>query len=397
MPTDYRSFTSEVSVIGLDENFPVPGTNNPSQGLRDNFAKIKSALQQAALELTEMREYVLRKIDEGETFSHDNDVNYYKLFRAQLKAYIETFYDIGESGTNLQVNYLNGNFQKVSINNNCDLALLDFPSTFNSVGRLTLWVNVSNSNFRIFLPVNMVYGVQVNFVSAGKIVFPSPGNYLLEIISVNDASQFWLVAVQGLETSGGAGAGSSYELPIASISQLGGVKVDGNTIGINSAGVIRVIGGGGGGAYAIGATGATGPAGAAGIQKTGSVYSYMYAGSKSSGNNTRFKMITINGVSSNGTLELVLSHHHSGGGQHGAYARLAYAINAYTDLVELERYEKSFDAGTTTGYVGFNIARPTTSHIDIYWAGNTSFGSSYSFYMTINSNQPLTIINQGLD
>lgn len=395
MPTDYRNYTSQVNTVGLNENFPVAGTNNSSQGLRDNFGKIKGTFGQIAAELTELRNYVLRKIDEGEIFSHDNDLTYFKLIRAQLKAYSETFYDIGQADTVINANFQNGNFQKVTLTKTADLSLGGFPTTHNAVGRLTLWVTVNNVAHRIFLPNDVLYGTSVGYVAAGQIVFPSEGNYLLEIVSVNYANQYWLVGVQGLD-SGSGGAGVPYQLPIASVSTLGGVKVDGVTVGITN-GVLRVIGGGGGGAYAIGATGATGSAGAAGIQKTGSVYSYMYAGYKSSGNNTRFKIITINGVGANGTLELVLSHHHSGGGQHGAYARLAYAINAYTDLVELERYEKSFDAGTTTGYVGFNIARPTTSNIDIYWAGNSSYGLSYSFYMTINSNQPVTIINQGLD
>jgi len=241
MPTDYRTFTSEVNSQGLDENFPVPGVNNPTQGFRDNFARIKSAIQQTATELTELREYVLRRIDEGEIFDHDNDVQYYKLIRAQLKGYIETFFNIGESGFLINLNFENGNFQKTTLTNNADLVLINFPSAYGSVGRATLWVTVTDPAYKINLPSDIIYGTNVDYVIAGKIVFPASGNYLIEVISVNDAGQFWLVGVQGLETAGTSSA-SSYELPVATVNTLGGVKVDGVTIGIFN-GTIKVIGG----------------------------------------------------------------------------------------------------------------------------------------------------------
>lgn len=396
MVTANVDYLSRVTVTGLDENFPVAGVNNSSQGFRNNFGKIKSALSQTSVELTELRDYVLKKIEEGEIFSHDNTLNYYKLIKAQLKSYSETFYNIGEVDTVIPVSFLNGNFQKATLTKTADLSLNNFPSDHEAVGRVTLWVTINNVGHRIFIPGDMVYGTNTAYIQSGQIVFPSTGNYLLEIISVNNAGQFWLVAVQGLET-GGVGGTTSYQLPTASVSTLGGVKVDGVTIGINN-GIIRVIGGtGGGGTYAVGATGASGPPGPSGLVKTGSVYSYMYQGAKSTGNQARFHMATVTGVSGHGTIEMTLAHHHSGGDQHGAYARLAYATNAYTGLVELEKYEKSFDAGSMTGNVGFEITRPISGNLEIHWLGNVSYDLAYNFYMTINSNQNLTINKIGLD
>lgn len=399
MPTDYTNYDSQVNTLGLNENYPVAGQNNPSQGFRDNFTKIKSTFGQVQVELTQLRNYVLRKLEEGEIFEHDNDVNYYKLIRAQLKAYSETFYDIGAADTVVSVNLQNGNFQKVTLTKTADLSLSGFPTTHNAVGRLTLWVTVNNASHRLFIPNDMIYGTAVTYVVNGQIRFPGEGNYLVEIVSVNYANQYWLIGVQGLET-GGSGSSSVYQLPVASVSTLGGVKVDGVTIGITN-GTIRVIGGGGGGGvYAVGATGAQGapgPAGQDNISKTGSVYSYMYGGAKSTGNDMPFHMVTINGLNANGTIEIALAHHHSGGGQHGAYARFAFALNAYTGLIELERYEKSFDAGTPAGNIGFEITRPVSANLNIRWLGNASFGAAYGFYMTINSNMPLTIHKIGLD
>lgn len=398
MPTDYTNYDSKVSTLGLNENYPVPGTNNPSQGLRDNFAIIKSTFGQVKVELSEVRNYVLRKLEEGEIFDQDNDVKFNKLIRPQLKSYSETFIDIGQADTVINVNFLNGNFQKVTLTKTADLSLGGFPNDHVAVGRLTLWVTCNNVAHKIYLPPEILYGTSVSYVVSGQIVFPSEGNYLIEIISVNNATQYWLVGVQGLDTGGG-GTSSPYQLPVASVSTLGGVRVDGVTIGINN-GTIRVIGGGGGGGYAVGATGAVGPPGPAGadsVVKIGSVYSYMYSGTKTSGNQTPFHMVTLTGLDANGIIELTLAHHHSGTDQYGAYMRKSVAVNADTAMINLETYTKDFDAGVPAGDIGFEISRPVTGNLEIRWLGNVSYDIGYSFYMTINSNQALAIHNIGLD
>ena len=400
MPTDYTNYDSQVNTLGLNENYPVAGQNNPSQGFRDNFAKIKSTFGQVQVELTQLRNYVLRKLEEGEIFEHDNDVNYYKLIRAQLKAYSETFYDIGAADTVVSVNLQNGNFQKVTLTKTADLSLSGFPTTHNAVGRLTLWVTVNNASHRLFIPNDMIYGTAVTYVVNGQIRFPGEGNYLVEIVSVNYANQYWLIGVQGLET-GGSGSSSVYQLPVASVSTLGGVKVDGVTIGITN-GTIRVIGGGGGGGgvYAVGATGAQGAPGPAGqdtVSKTGNVYSYMYGGAKSTGNDMPFHMVTLTGLGKNGTVELTLSHHSSNVGQSGAYSRRTLITTANLNYLEVDTVNTSFDSGSPTGNIGFELRRPTPGNLEIRWLGNVSTGFNYGFYMALNSNLPLTIHKIGLD
>jgi len=240
MPTNYTNYDSNVNSDGLNDNYPIAGTNNSSQGLRDNFSKIKGTFGQVAVELTQLRNYVLRKLDEGEIFEHDNDLNYYKLIRATMKSYAETFFDIGLADVVVAVNFINGNFQKVTLTKSADLSFSNFPMHA-AVGRLTLWVTVNDISHKLFVPPDMIYGIDVSYVNAGKIEFPSPGNYLIEIVSVNNSNQYWLIGVQGLVT-GGSGSSLPYQLPVASTSTLGGVKIDGVTIGINN-GIIKVIGG----------------------------------------------------------------------------------------------------------------------------------------------------------
>ena len=47
--------TSSIAYSGIDENFPVAGQDNNSQGFRDNFLYIKEGLAQAYSEITDLQ------------------------------------------------------------------------------------------------------------------------------------------------------------------------------------------------------------------------------------------------------------------------------------------------------------------------------------------------------
>ena len=51
---------SAITYTGIDEEFPVPGQDNDSQGFRDNFSQIKTGLETAKLELTDLLTSVAR-------------------------------------------------------------------------------------------------------------------------------------------------------------------------------------------------------------------------------------------------------------------------------------------------------------------------------------------------
>ena len=52
---------SNINTNGININYPVPGTNNSTQGFRDNFASIKNNLTSAKTEITDLQSKVLVK------------------------------------------------------------------------------------------------------------------------------------------------------------------------------------------------------------------------------------------------------------------------------------------------------------------------------------------------
>jgi len=114
-------------------------------------------------------------------------------------------------------------------------------------------------------------------------------------------------------------------------------------------------------------------------------------GTKSS-NASAFNMFDINNTGGNQTIEIVLSHHHSGGGQHGSFRRTILALNAYTDYIILEDTSTNFGGG-----LGFTITRTNAATIRIGWAGASSYAINYTFTGWVKGTGDYTITNVGMD
>ena len=114
-------------------------------------------------------------------------------------------------------------------------------------------------------------------------------------------------------------------------------------------------------------------------------------GTKSS-NASAFNMFDINNTGAHQTIEIILSHHHSGGGQHGSFRRVILALNSYVEFIVLEDTSTNFGGG-----LGFTITRTSATTIRIGWAGATAFASGYTFIGWINGNGDYSVTNVGMD
>ena len=114
-------------------------------------------------------------------------------------------------------------------------------------------------------------------------------------------------------------------------------------------------------------------------------------GAKSS-NASSFNMFDINNTGGNQTIEIVLSHHHSGGGQHGSFRRVILALNSYVEFIVLEDTSTNFGGG-----LGFTITRTSASTIRIGWAGATAYATGYTFIGWIKGNGDYSVTNVAMD
>jgi hypothetical protein len=158
--------TSNINYLGINENFPVAGEDNDTQVFRDNFDTIKTSLNTAKTEITDLQSNVART-------DVDNDFNKKLLSGAVMLNNYDKKFEGGSwpSGV-LTVDYENGNYQVFRLTVNTEIQFLNFPDDAtlpDGVGKVTLELYSSGSGTKT-----------VTFATSGGTVikknagFPSP-------------------------------------------------------------------------------------------------------------------------------------------------------------------------------------------------------------------------------
>lgn len=87
---------SNINTNGIDANYPVPGVNNSSQGFRDNFATIKTNLNTAATELTDLQNKAIVK-SALDNITLNNDMGNTLISNAATLGFRSTTYNLGNA------------------------------------------------------------------------------------------------------------------------------------------------------------------------------------------------------------------------------------------------------------------------------------------------------------
>ena len=193
---------SSITTTNINADYPLAGQNNSSQGFRDNFLAIKTQLDTAQLEITELSRYTskaLLKSAVGEQ-SLNNDLEYNQIIRAQLRAPVETYYEIGTRSGSLLLDYFRGTVQMAQLTGTCTVSFTNFPRGTYSA-RLTLIVQVLDTDTGdielVFASGSVEHSYQKAIIINSRLKFPSPGFYLLDFISYSNGDKFFVNASGG--------------------------------------------------------------------------------------------------------------------------------------------------------------------------------------------------------
>lgn len=163
--------TSQIVTSTLDEDFPVAGQDNDSQGFRDNFSVVKTGLETAASEISVLQE-TTAKLGSEET----NNFVFGKIQNVQLEnAYRITA--VGSVITN-DINVNLGDYFKVSKINNQPIVVNWPDNDNNNYIKVRLEITATDST-RIVAFNNGISGgdIKTNFVNS---VDPVAGIELLQ-------------------------------------------------------------------------------------------------------------------------------------------------------------------------------------------------------------------------
>jgi hypothetical protein len=166
--------TSAINTNGINVNYPVPGVNNNSQGFRDNFATIRTNLNTASTEITDLQNNVVVKSALANT-SINNDMANTLISNALTRSFRASTYNLGNNISNtIVINASLGDVQYGTISGNTTIQFAGWaPSGTQS--NLQLELNISNANAVISFPpqVSMTgsYGVETleNFANIANV------------------------------------------------------------------------------------------------------------------------------------------------------------------------------------------------------------------------------------
>lgn len=114
---------SSINTNSIDANYPVPGVNNNSQGFRNNFASIKTNLDTAGTEITDLQNKVVVKQALANT-TLNNDMANTLISNASIRSFRATTYNLGGalSGT-VKINASLGDVQYGTLSANSNITL----------------------------------------------------------------------------------------------------------------------------------------------------------------------------------------------------------------------------------------------------------------------------------
>lgn len=152
---------SQINTNGINTNYPEPGTNNSSQGFRDNFSQIRTNLDTASNEITDLQNKVVVKTALDGTVLN-NDMANTLISNASTSGFRATTYNLGNalSGTVL-VDVNRADVQYGAVTGNLTLQFGGWAPT-NTESNVVLRLAVANVDATISLP-NAAVSANNNF------------------------------------------------------------------------------------------------------------------------------------------------------------------------------------------------------------------------------------------
>jgi hypothetical protein len=121
---------SNIVTNTIDIHYPVAGVDNDSQGFRDNFARIQTALAEAKTELELFETHAVLKSPLSSTGVATNDLAAGVIINGSYNKFYPTSYiNNSITDTTVTISLFNGTFQSFSLSQNTTLTFSHWPVT----------------------------------------------------------------------------------------------------------------------------------------------------------------------------------------------------------------------------------------------------------------------------
>jgi hypothetical protein len=188
--------TSQITTANINGDYPIAGQNNSTQGFRDNFTAIKTNLDLAGQEITDLQNTaVLKNAD-------TNDLEGSNLNNAVIQGFRSLVYDFGIVSGQQNYEFTRSSFQTMTLGGSVTLFLIRFTETSGSEARVRLQVNVPNTNYTLTLPPNVSQNLgTIAGLSGQTISFSAAGVYTFEFSTIDGGTTFAISDLSRSRTS----------------------------------------------------------------------------------------------------------------------------------------------------------------------------------------------------
>jgi hypothetical protein len=166
--------SSTINTNGLDVNYPIPGRNNNTQGFRNNFTNIKTNLDTAANEISDLENKVVLKSALANSVLN-NDMANTLISNASTLGFRATTYNLGNAlaGT-IVVDSTLGDVQYGTLQGNISLQFGGWaPTGTQSELKLQLGRANANVNYNISFPTEAIVDKNHGFVLLENYSYPN--------------------------------------------------------------------------------------------------------------------------------------------------------------------------------------------------------------------------------
>lgn len=156
--------TSAINTSNIDENFPVAGRDNNTQGFRDNFNNIKIALNVAKNEISGVQ-------NNAASLNSANDFNGFLLENAEINKFYGSVRNNGTINSPTEIDLENGPLQIVTFSGNATIRFVNWPAS-DLYAKIRLHLKSNNTD-----PRTVTFGTEAGGVikySGDGAAFPSP-------------------------------------------------------------------------------------------------------------------------------------------------------------------------------------------------------------------------------
>lgn len=169
------SSTATTFINSINTNYPVPGVDNDTQGFRDNYTNIKSALTTLAGEVSKVTSNI-PELSKSSDYSFSGS-----LFRPILDSYGVKSLSSTPPTSDIVVDFLSGNYQTINIESNSTVGIKNWPSenilgkirlNFKTTGNEVIQISILNYGGELVKPNSLTFPYAISTsTSESNVIF----------------------------------------------------------------------------------------------------------------------------------------------------------------------------------------------------------------------------------